>query len=788
MRLLLSILLAFGLSAPAAAQTGIAAAEASARVRGTVRDSTGAAIADATVALSGVTRRETRTGLDGEFEFTQLREGDYELRVSRPGFAPGVRALHLTRGQMLTTALTLAVQIAQQTMVTAGKAGSRDSQETPIAMSVVQGRELERQRIQNVEDMARLVSGVTFSQNTGFAQLTIRGIGTNAVFTGSDPSSAVYLDGVYLARPAMVLGDFLDVERVEVLRGPQGTLYGRNAVGGAVNVVMRAPTNESRASVRIGAGNFESLRAEASISGPLVRERLMGSAAILRGTSRGFVRDLNHPDQYLGGQDVTAALGRLRFVINPRSELLWSTDVTHQDPTPLTYAKVLAVKPGFTVNNPPGLHDVRTTEPGYSRNLQYGSALRYTAELAPRVMLTSLTAFRKIDYDVLADVDITELDLAVSNQHEIQRQWSEEMTVAYRRKTVSWLGGVFLFDDHDRQWSIIHFGAARLDNRITPIVDTSSRAVFGEATVAITPRVSATAGLRFTREQKDFRSEGQVFTLDAPVSLVPGTSYGFTDTLSHDAWTPRGVLEVHANDRLMTYVSATRGFKSGGFNASSREVTGGFAPEWAWTYETGLKTEFGRTRLNLAAFYTDYSNLQVQITIRPGVIDISNAAAATIQGVELEYLTEPFRPLRFGGYLNWLDARYDRYNAVGVGGVTGDVAGNRLNNSPEWTARLWAEWNPGIGRAGTLSFRPEVLWQSTAYFTPFNDTIQRQTPYALVNVSAEWQLSRRYALTAYVRNLRGEGYITGTFSSPPPAIGGRPGPQRQFGVELAFRK
>jgi iron complex outermembrane receptor protein len=431
---------------------------------------------------------------------------------------------------------------------------------------------------------------------------------------------------------------------------------------------------------------------------------------------------------------------------------------------------------------------VRTTTPGYSRNLQYGSSLKYTAELAPGTTLTSLTAFRKVDYDVLADVDITELDLAVSHQHEIQRQWSEEITVAHRGRKASWLGGVFLFDDRDRQWSSITFGAARLDNRITPTVDTSSRAVFGEATFVMTPRVSVTAGLRFTQERKDFHSEGEVFTLDVPVTLVPGSSYAFTDALSHDAWTPRARWRCVPAIACCTYVSATRGFKSGGFNASSREATGGFAPEWAWTYEAGLKTDLGRSRLNLAAFYTDYSNLQVQITIRPGVLDISNAAAATIKGVELKYLTEILRPLRLGGYLNWLDARYDRYIAVGVGGLTGDVAGKRLNNAPEWTGRVWAEWSPAMGRAGTLSIRPEVLWQSTAYFTPFNDTLQRQTAYPLVNVSAEWQFSRRCALSGYVRNLTAEDYITGTFSSPPPAIGGRPGPQRQIGVELSFRK
>ena len=124
-----------------------------------------------------------------------------------------------------------------------------------MAVSVLPGDELTSRDAHTVEHLAGLSPSVTFSQNTGFAQLTIRGIGTNAVFAGSDPSSAVYLDGVYLARPAGLLGDFLDLERVEVLRGPQGTLYGRNVVGGAVNLISRSPTDEAEASVRLTAGS-----------------------------------------------------------------------------------------------------------------------------------------------------------------------------------------------------------------------------------------------------------------------------------------------------------------------------------------------------------------------------------------------------------------------------------------------------------------------------------------------------------------------------------------------------
>jgi outer membrane receptor protein involved in Fe transport len=209
------------------------------------------------------------------------------------------------------------------------------------------------------------------------------------------------VDGVYLARPSMVLADFVDLDRVEVLRGPQGTLYGRNAVGGALNILTKLPSDTFEASARIAAGNLGARRAEASASGPIVAGRLRGSAALLRGVEDGFVRDLEHPGHPLGGVDVLAARAKLQYVWSPRVDLLLSGDVTHQDPTPLTYAKVLAVKPGFVVDNPQDLHEVRASIPQESRNLQYGTAARLAVQLSPQVLLTSLTAFRKIDYDLL---------------------------------------------------------------------------------------------------------------------------------------------------------------------------------------------------------------------------------------------------------------------------------------------------------------------------------------------------------------------------------------------------
>ena len=363
--------------------------------------------------------RRAETGATGDFAFPDLPEGDYEIPAELSGFERARRAVRVQAGERVTVSLTLRVAIVEETIVTAAKAGERDVQTIPMAISAVSGADLGRLGTQTLGQAAALAPSVTLSQNAGFAQLTIRGIGANVVNAGSDPSSAMYLDGVYLARPAMAFMQLLDLDRIEVLRGPQGTLYGRNAVGGALNLVSKPPTNDFQASANVTAGNFGELRADARIGGPLKRDKVMGAVAFARGVRDGYVRDLEHPDHPLGGDDVTAGRGQLRVVFHRRTDLLLSSDVDHQGGTPLTFNKVIAAKPGFTFDNPPDLHDVRASALAWNRTLQYGASARLTMALTPSTTLVSLTAYRDLDYEFFVDADITELDLITTHQHEL---------------------------------------------------------------------------------------------------------------------------------------------------------------------------------------------------------------------------------------------------------------------------------------------------------------------------------------------------------------------------------
>jgi len=774
------------LGAPASAP-----AQSTGELSGSIYDQTGAPLSGVRVVIRGVTDQRAETSAAGQFSFQDLPNGDYEISAELSGFERARRALRVQAGDRVTVSFTLQIAIVEGTIVTAAKAGERDVQTIPMAISAVSNAELVRLGTQTVGEAAPLAPSVTFSQNTGFGQLTIRGIGANVLYAGSDPSSALYLDGVYLARPAMAFVQFLDLDRIEVLRGPQGTLYGRNAVGGAMNLIPKPPTNDFQASADLTAGNFAALRAAARASGPLKRDRVMGNVAFTRGVRDGYVRDLEHPDHPLGGDDVTAARGQLRVVFDPRTNLLLSSDVDHQGGTPLTFSKVIAAKPGFAFDNPPDLHDVRASALARNRTLNYGASARLTTALTPSTTLVSLTAFRKLDFEFFVDADITELDLLTTHQHEWQHQLSEEITISHQQSRLTWVGGVFLFDEFDHQSFWVDQPAAGFQVRLDPRVDATSRAVFGQATVGLTSRLSATAGVRYTHEGKDVDNAGGRYALDVPNPAVPGSTYGYSDSITHSAWTPKVGLELKLPNGALSYVSATRGFKSGGFNPSSTVSGRGYAPEFAWSYEGGWKGTLmdGRSRFAVSAFVMDYTDLQVQTPIGIGIFDIRNAAAATIRGVEAENTSRIGHGIEVGGHVTWLDAIYDRYIAVNNFNVTGDVSGNRLNNAPEWAGRLWVEWSGDVGQSRRLSFAADATAQSTVFYTPFNDNIQRQDPYGLLGARAEYGSSdRRWTIAAYTRNVTNTDYITATFGTAPTAFGGRPGPPRQFAIEFTLQR
>ncbi len=760
------------------------------QLSGVVRDTMGGALPGVEVSVTiagGVAPRTSLTDGRGRYEVGALPPGRYTVAASLGGFQPQAGDVDIDSGRA-TLDLVLSVStVLEKVTVTATKTGTADIQTTPIAVTAVPARTLEQLGVNTVEGLAGLVPSMTVSHFAGLAQVSIRGIGTNVLIAGSDPSSTIHLDGVYLARPAMLFMDFLNVEQVEVLRGPQGTLYGRNSVGGTINIVSRQPTNTLEGSARLTAGGHAKLRAEAAVSGPLVKDKVMANVAVIRDTRNGYVQDLDHLDHPLGSVDNWAGRGQVRVVFSPRNELLVSADYGRFDGVPLRESKPILAKPGYSFDNPDSPWAVRASDLASGQNTQKGASAKLTVQLNSTTTLNSLSAYRTSDQRLFMDADGTELQLQASEVPDVQHQVSEEVTVIQRLPRLTWIGGAFLFDeDVDAEVRITVYPAIQL--RPFSTGGAHAGALFGQATFNVSRRVSLTGGARYTAERKVLHTTGGAYLLGTDIVADPRSVSAFDGRATFHAWTPKGGVQMQVSDDTFAYVSAARGFKSGGFNPGTPGET--VTPEFAWTYEGGVKRLLagGRARVNTAVFYTDYQDLQVLAFLRPGVPDISNAASAGIAGVEVEAAASAWRGVQLAGSVSWLDATYQRYLAVGPGGVTGDVAGHRLNNAPEWSGNGSAAFEFATGRAGFGSVRCDVSGQSRVFFTPFNTGIETQGPYALVHLRAGFEpRHRRWEVSVFVRNLANQEYLTSTANVPLPAFSGQPGEPRMWGTQFTLR-
>ena len=757
----------------------VAVAQTTGALAGIVRDATGAVVPGVTVTLSGKTLSApvaVETDHQGRFSIT-LSAGLYDVRVVAAGFEDWTHEVELrASGETLDVLLRMR-DLSDQVTVTATRTGTADIQTIGVSITALDTKTLDQRTVERIEHLTGLVPTLSISQTPGGTPLlTLRGIGSNSGVPGADPNVTMQIDGVYLARGTTMALDFLDVERVEVLRGPQGTLFGRNSIGGTINILSRQPTNALETRARITAGNYDKLRVEGAISGPLVRNSIMGSFAFLRGSRDGFVEDIDHPDHSLGTEDTWAGRGQLRFVSRSRHELLVSADYSNARGVPLTLARPLAsnpAPPNPSFDVPDDFWSVRPNDLAEGRNRQSGASARLTVRLADTVTLTSLTAYRDGDHRLFVDSDTIERPVATTRTSSAEQQVSQEVTLAQRSARSSWIGGVFWFDERLR-------AAIDIANQFRgdSTVDTDAWGLFGQARYLLWERLAVTGGLRYSDEREKGHGIGEVRVYDVMAATAD------------DAWTPKGSIELEASRDTFLFLSATRGFKSGGVNIFTDSPGETYRPELAWSYEAGVKQTLpgGRGRVNAALFYVDYRDLQIQSFVGPGVVDVRNAPA-TSKGVEVEGTVAAGGGLQFQGIFSWLDAVYGPYSAITPGGVTMDATGKRLRDAPKWSGSGSAicEFQPAA--IGTVSVRGDVSWQSRVFFSPFNEAVHSQSAYALVHARATFvPRSRRWEASVYVRNLGRQEYVTATWNATGQvAFSGRPGEPRHWGTQFTIR-
>lgn len=667
----------------------------------------------------------------------------------------------------------------EEIVVTAAKTGEVSLQNTSLAITAFTAADIEQSGIESVRDIGLMVPGMTITANEQFAQPFIRGIGSTQFDPGNESATAIHLDGVYMGRPVMLFTDFVDMERIEVIRGPSGTLYGRNATAGSINMVPKRPTDTFEGNATLEFGNFERRRVTASISGPFGDSSVSGRASFLYSEDDGFVRNLhtnlpNGPDR-LAKEDITAGRLSLRAAPNDRFEFNLSADYTKVK-GPNSVLKpvndVLALVFGAQAIPDPWTVDFDVI-PAMDHEL-WGITANLDYEFENGLTLTSITAYRESDYFIFNEEDGFEFDVVDALVTEPQEQFSQELRLlSDQSQKFSWLAGLFYFTEEAEQNVIVRLLGASLGDRIDAI-DTEAYAVFAQATYQISDKAALIGGIRQSREEK-------VCDRATDAGAVP------TATKSWSATTPSLRFDYQTSESVLLYASATRGFKSGACSAGSF-----VNPEYVWSYELGVKADWldNRLRTNGLVFLYDYTDLQVFTFQGAGGAVVTSAPEVDIWGAELETTWLPTDNLEFRAGLAYLYTEYKDFFSFDIVGDLTDLSGNRLPFSPEWTFNVSGRYDVPLSGGNNLGLFAEYLWTDDVYHTQFNDEITTQDAYGLLNARIELSFGDSgWTVAAFGRNLTNEDYYDTLFQYgfDPDDVLGIVMPPRTYGIQARYQ-
>ncbi len=736
--------------------------------------------------------------------------------------------------------------VLEEVLVTAEKR-SGTVQDTPLSIAAFSGDELARAGIASTEALSGIAPGLNVQREV-IGKVVIRGVGTENFSVGSDPGVAIHQDGVYLARSSVSVFEFYDTERVEVLRGPQGTLYGRNATGGVLNIISRKPEGELGGYARVDVGNYSRKRIEGALNVPF-GDAAAGRLSVLWADRDGYTenkavtakaRDIDQLDN----QEIWAVRGQLKFGASESFEGIAQFDVskddsnppafkyfTHATPPGLPWSPVTAM--GAAVPGDQVLPDLREvgqgfeqTVPGSTRTVpSIGRAetvsgnVRLSWDLGGMTLM-SQTAYRKTDFSWLNDGDGVDQFFVTYFQDDDSKQITQELQLSSAGDgKLEWIIGAFYLKEDSKTFSGLAFNIGIPPPGINGILidgesNTKSISGFGQATYAFTDRLRGTLGFRYTQDDK----EGDlVYNLFGGVLPPPGPMGTTWPQVLNDSWsavTPKVGVDFDFTDDIMGYASATRGYKSGGFNLIAVQTP--YDPEFLWSYELGLKTRLadGRVTANFGAFQYNYKDMQVGKIVNLSDV-LTNAAEATVRGLEVEIRAALGAGFEFNFGAAYLDAQFDEFltedpavnaSPAALGPNAGScerrdptsasprgvsLAGCDLRRAPPLSGNAGLAWTRPVG-AGEVTLRGDYAYKDKQYFTQFNRDAVSQDSYGLLNLRAGYRAADDvWSLTVFADNVTDEDYYSTVLESGVPAPGGLVpqavlGAPRTYGVSFQY--
>lgn len=699
------------------------------------------------------------------------------------------RRLLLLAGAALLTAHSAAAATAEKDdgtvegiVVTAQRYESV-LEKTPIAIAVLGSDALEAANIDSSMDLTLAVPGFVMSSNIVQGQAYLRGIGTDISSISADPSVAFILDGVYLPRLSTAQQDLFDVQRVEVVKGPQGTLYGRNATGGVVAITSKTPSSAFEGSADALIGNYDQRRFRATLSGPL-GDDVAARVSVLRRSRDGFVYD---PVGRRSIDNVSDWAGRamLSVKLGDDGKLLLSADTTRSRGAPSSAVRIIsATAPalgfGGTVN--PDRYKTNQNFPNQVHNDQSGVSAKLDWMFGD-LEFNSITAYRESDFKLVLDLDGTQANWFTHNPDlQKSKTFSQEVQLSGRTEKLQWLAGAYFFSEDSSASYNLFLPLVGVNQRPEATNETRAYAAFAQGSYSLTDRLKATAGLRYSYEKKDA-------TVAVFVNNVRRGAFVGDD--NWDAFTPKFGLEFQATETTLVYGSITRGFKSGGFNSTAIQSPQDFRPEYVWAYEAGLKSVLadGRARIGLTAFYYDYTDLQVNKYDAVNIVTLENAANAKIKGFEAEIAARPTDAWNVSASITLLDAEYADFTSVDPdNGAAGPLSlkGNQLVRTPKTAATISTDYTFDLPGDLELTARASYSYRSRIYFTPFNTAEVSQKGFGVGNASLDLKPREGpWRASVFVKNL-GKSFYYQEIARSRTIVGtiGWPGDPRTYGVEL----
>ncbi len=671
-------------------------------------------------------------------------------------------------------------------------------QEVPVAVTAFTAEALDRLGTRDIADLDAQVPNLTvYAARGSNSTLTvfIRGVGQADPLWGVDPGVGLYLDDVYIARPQGALLDVFDVERIEVLRGPQGTLYGKNTIGGAIKYISRGLPTEADGSASVTVGNYGQLDVKAAVGGPLAGNGALRARLAVASLSRDGFGENVRTAQDVSDKEVIALRGQLGAYVNDDLDIQFAFDMV-DDQSGVRGAQMLEANRFNAVLFPalgpfPPLadrYDVRNGMPNVNDTTIEGASAAINWRATDNLSLKYVLAKRQSDTETNIDFDTTPAQIADVKAFYADEQVSHELQANWdgggRSRGVI---GLYAFDgEAGGQVLNNFFNLSFGDTQGT--VFTESVALYADWTFDLSDRLSLDVGARYTDEDKRAKVLNRCYTsatfatqrdCTPTIPTDDPAAANFDKTINFKNTSPKIALNFDVSDNVMIYGLASRGFKSGGYNIRAQATlvprsAEPFDDEQVDSFEVGAKMGLldQRLFLNLAAFHNNYEDIQLSVfTANPAggfFGDFTNAGKGTVQGVEAEYQWLVTDGFTVSGNLAWLDAEYDEFLFAGI-----DIANEQeFTNAPEFSGAINLEWRTAVGAAGELSARVGYSYQSEVIATteiirsnvppaaPFGRPPISQDGYGLVSAGVVWQSGGPWSVSLQGTNLADKEYLT----------------------------